>query len=310
MFRAMADGDSNLLKSLSHKFIEAHSHSTAALLCLDVVFQKAMNIQIAPAEVVLQTLQNFATFTREMQNLLSQPEPLLQPDIQRLFAVSQIVEMADVFLVRKGSFLHSRIAQSGQVSIIATDEAENYQLHAPELTRVFQDAVRMRLNRRTADEDFVCSKAESLRLCPAFLAFGTCNSNCGSSHDSAAVGQPAYHMRIRNILQQILICQLTRASEDLSRQQTCAVHFSFAIWSFTNVKQPVDFQTLSLHVSDAYSSWVMARNRLYVNTGGRERSTCRKGVASSFPVYGFVPKNRQAAVPQYYCLHHQPRIVF
>ncbi|KAI0089815.1 hypothetical protein BDY19DRAFT_86920 [Irpex rosettiformis] len=219
MFRAIAEGDYASLQALSQKFTSTIEDPAAALLCLDCIFQRAMNIQVASIDVVLRTLQNFAVYTREMQGILVKPDPCLLVPIQKLFAFSQDIDQGDVFVFRKGSFLHTRISQTRQLSSLMMDDNETYQVSTAELTWVFQRAVRDRLNRRTNDEDFQCSKAMALRLCPAFLAFGTCNTSCGSTHDMAAVGPEPFHLRVRVLLQQVLICQSTRDSETLSKQQ-------------------------------------------------------------------------------------------
>lgn len=224
MFCAIADGDTSLVQTLSQKFVAAHEDSAAALLCLDSIFQKGINIQVAAVDTVLRVLQTFAAYTREMQGVLLMPDPCQLLPVQRLFAFSQNVDQGDICVVRKGSFLHQRISQSRRLSSLVTDANENYQLNVVELTRVLQHAVRERLNRKTGDEDFVCSKATALRLCPSFLAFGNCqaSSSCGSTHDEHAVGLEPFRLRIRGLLQQILICQSMRDSAALSSQRMYA----------------------------------------------------------------------------------------
>ncbi|KAI0693657.1 hypothetical protein BC835DRAFT_1352925 [Cytidiella melzeri] len=220
MFRAIVDGDSARLEALSMMFVKTHCDFAAGILCLDFVFQKPMNIQVVPAAVVLQTLQTFAVYARELQGMLSSSNPCQDPAIQKLFRFSLPAALDNVAVVLKGSFLHTYISESNQLPTVVTDDNGGYMIGVSELTIIFQDALRKRLTRKANAEDFICSKASALRLCPAFLAFGMCNSqHCGCSHDAGATGPEAFHLRVRIILQQISICQSTRALEDQLKQQ-------------------------------------------------------------------------------------------
>lgn len=209
------------LESLSKKFLQDYSDTATALLCLDYVFQKAINIQVASGDTVLRTLQSFAAYVREMQGLVSRPDPCSQPEVQKLLGLSQKTDSDSetALVVRKGSFLHSVVSQSRRVPSLITGDDGNHLVSGMELTTVMRDALHDRLSRKTNNEDFICSKTQALRLCPAFITFGSCNSECSSSHDDKEVGREAFCLRVRLALQQILICQSTRLPDARWKQQ-------------------------------------------------------------------------------------------
>jgi hypothetical protein len=221
MFSAIVDGDFTPLKSLSNRFLASHHNPPAAILCLDSIFQRPININTAPADIVLQTLHNFATYIREVQKMLSNSDLCQRATVQKLFGITQSVDMDGIYSIRRESFLHKYLSsQPSRALSVEKNSDEEYLIHAPELNGFIQSAVRERVTRKTNDEDFVCSKAPALRLCPMFLIFNTCNMNCGCSHDIGTANSEAFRLRIRIILQQILICQSAKFSEDIWKQQT------------------------------------------------------------------------------------------
>lgn len=215
MFKAIVECNHSQLRELGTKFVDAQGYSDAAALSLDFAFQKPMKIQAAAPGVVFATLQGFNAYVREIQKLLSEPNPCQIPSIQKLFGFSPIIDSENLFIVPKRSFLHAFISQQRRTTMPSTLDSEGYALSAEELTAYLHGALRERLKRKVQDENLECTKAPALHVCPAFAAFRVCNAtrHCGGSHNIEAAKPEAFHLRVRMLLQQILIVQSTSSLE-------------------------------------------------------------------------------------------------
>ncbi|PCH33046.1 hypothetical protein WOLCODRAFT_62498 [Wolfiporia cocos MD-104 SS10] len=216
MFRAIISNESPALLSLADQFLNEHHNEAAALRCLDHVFASTPKLQVAAPLDVASDLQKFYLYTRLMQKLAYSPRPCRNEDIQRLFTFEPATE--DSFLIPEHTFLHRRCNDRLTPMLRSTDQG--IIVLEGELDKLVKDVLKERLYTRVTIENDICSKARALQLCLSFFASGRCAlQDCWRMHvDAGSYSIDDYNLRIRIVLQQILIYHSVYAVEHPQEQ--------------------------------------------------------------------------------------------
>ncbi|KAI9068145.1 hypothetical protein FKP32DRAFT_1672451 [Trametes sanguinea] len=205
MFRAIARRNTNDLQALSKAF-RSRGNSAAAFLCLDHVFASPLPLQNASLPDVSAALETFRDYALSLQHLVVNGALCDDPVIRKLFALQDLGD--DLFLIPKDSFLSAETNMRHTPSAKPVDQGVS--VPRWELEQLFKFVLRTRLLRRIQEENGVLSKVRALQPCLTTVVFRQCNRvECPRHHgnfdnyDSAA-----YNLRVRVILQQILIYQM------------------------------------------------------------------------------------------------------
>lgn len=203
------------LLGLSDRFSRWHEDHGAALRCLDHVFSSLPKLQVASASEVATSLQHFLLYARLLQKSASEAEtnPCDNTDIKRLLGFEVATE--DLFLVSRDTrmFVHYSLAprQTDQGALV----------HRWELEKPVTDNLKERLRSKVNGLNELCSRLRALQPCLAFAAYSRCvrseSSECPQEHlNMDNYDTHAYNLRVRIVLQQILIYQTIYSIEQIT----------------------------------------------------------------------------------------------
>ncbi|KAH9931245.1 uncharacterized protein B0H18DRAFT_929725 [Fomitopsis serialis] len=208
MFQAIISNDVSRLLELSEQFRRFHKDVTSALRCLDHAFMTTPNLRDARLPLLADTLHHFSVYVDLLHILAATPDLSNDEGIQRLFAFKTASE--DFFLIPRNTFLHGRRWSQG---FRQSDQGVLVLKH--DLNRFLRHSLQERLCTKIREENELCHQTRAFQICLPFFAFGRCNRECPQEHViSNEYTMDQYNLRIRVILQQILIYNSAHAVED------------------------------------------------------------------------------------------------
>ncbi|KAK0478174.1 hypothetical protein IW261DRAFT_1482258 [Armillaria novae-zelandiae] len=206
MFTAIVQDQTSRLRELALEFHEM-GRSSAALLCLDQYFSRALPIQNMVLVDAVEELNLFHIYVNLLSAAAYRMDPCEDAMTGALFGFQRIAE--NEFLIPQNTWLHTATLK---LRLRSTTSDLDFTLSVPELRGIFQRVLRDRLKQRTDDENNECTRSEAFLPCLVFVVSGYCRrSNCPEAHvPSSAINAGYYNMRVRLHLQQILILQSLR----------------------------------------------------------------------------------------------------
>ncbi|PBL01521.1 hypothetical protein ARMGADRAFT_984178 [Armillaria gallica] len=218
MFIAITRDQAPRLRELGLDFHKT-GHSSAALLCLDQYFSRALQIQNMTLVDAIEELSLFHTYVGLLSAAAFRTDPCGDMATAALFGFRRIAE--NEFLVPQNTWLHSAVLELRPGGVVR-DSDSNLRLSVLELRWLFCDALRSHLKQRIAAENDECARSKAFRPCLVFAVSGSCSRpECPEAHVlPSATHAGYYNMRVRLHLQQILILQSLRenAHEDVERR--------------------------------------------------------------------------------------------
>ncbi|KAH9910160.1 uncharacterized protein B0H18DRAFT_516086 [Fomitopsis serialis] len=211
MFKAIISNDVSKLLKLSEQFRQRHNDMASALRCLDNAFIAMPNLRGAPLPFIADTLRHFSVYVNLLHAFASTPNLSDNEGIQRLFAFKAASE--DFFLIPDNTFLYAGCVRRWSQGFRGSDQGVLILKH--ELNRLLRHSLQERLCGKVREENELCHRTRAFQVCLPFFAFGRCNRECLQEHVVAnEYTMDQYNLRIRVILQQILIYNSAHAVED------------------------------------------------------------------------------------------------
>ncbi|PCH33049.1 hypothetical protein WOLCODRAFT_159800 [Wolfiporia cocos MD-104 SS10] len=221
MFRAIMRNDIPALLQFGTAFYSKDGAS--ALMCLDRVFCDPPCLHGIPPSQVISNLHYFHLYVQLMQKLTAQAHPCQNERTRRIFAIKAL--SADRFLLYKGTILYVRSVKH-RVPNERTDEGAV--VLEGELEKLLKHELRDRLRHRVQRENETCKNIQALDICLAKAVTGHCaqGDSCTQDHiDADSYQSDAYNIRIRVILQQMLIYNTVYAIEQREEQNVQRRHW-------------------------------------------------------------------------------------
>ncbi len=206
MFTAIVQDQTSRLRDLALEFHKM-GRSSAALLCLDQYFSRALRIQNLVLVDAVEELSLFHIYVNLLSAAAYRMDPCEGVMTAALFGFQRIAE--NEFLIPQNTWLHTATLELRLRS--ATSDLD-FTLSVPELRGIFQRVLRDRLKQRTDAENNECARSKAFLPCLVFAVSGFCRRpDCPEAHVSPSViDADYYNMRVRLHLQQILILQSLR----------------------------------------------------------------------------------------------------
>ncbi|KAJ7237474.1 hypothetical protein B0H12DRAFT_1238216 [Mycena haematopus] len=212
MFRAIADQDGARLRQLGQSFLKINNPS-AALLCLDRYFHNPPKIPALPIEAVAENLQVFFHYVKLLHHVALNVDPCSSSTTRKLFGYKK--EGENSYSIPAGTFLY------GALSNPSLDKSSL--ITGSDLRTTFQRSLRDRMFEKVREENEMCRITKAFGgPCPTFALFnGHCKrTNCPQEHILlSAFDSRQYNLRVRILLQQILIYQGLNSIDTDQRRQ-------------------------------------------------------------------------------------------
>lgn len=238
MFEALARGDVERLRSLSKSFMNDHHNVPAALLCLDHVFRYDPKLVTATLVATVETLEAFNAYTRVLHDASLASNPQEDISLQRLFGFSADPDSPNTYSIPRDSFLYRYIASPRQRITYGSSEDGGFSLSTEQLRNVYGSSLRERLWSKIIEENRACSWSMVLRICPALMVLGHCeSSHCQAGHNTIASPE-AFELRVRVLLQQVLVHRNMDGSEHISVAEERR-YDSYSVSPVVEVSHPV-----------------------------------------------------------------------
>ncbi|KZT08921.1 uncharacterized protein LAESUDRAFT_675409 [Laetiporus sulphureus 93-53] len=214
MFRAIISNNLADLLPLANRFHHQHRNNAATLLCLDHVFRSLPKLQVASLAEIAGRLQDFLLYVRMLQKFASDVQPCDNEDIKQIFGFQSATE--ESFLLPKETWLYARCNDRLTPTFRNTDEGAV--ILRWELNKLLRFVLEERLYKKVLGENGeneLCRKIRALQLCLPYSALGRCTrDHCPREHiNSASHSVVSYNLRVRVIMQQILIYHTIRYLE-------------------------------------------------------------------------------------------------
>ncbi|KAK0183607.1 hypothetical protein F5146DRAFT_229634 [Armillaria mellea] len=204
MFIAISQDQTSRLRELGLEFHKI-GHSSAALLCLDRYFSRALQIQSMGLIDAIEELDLFSIYVNLLSATAYQTDPCTDIATATLFGFQLMVD--NKFLVPRNTWLHMAALE---LRLRSATSNSDFILSASELRGLFHCVLVDHIRERIDAENDECARSKAFRPCLVFAVSGFCTrTNCPEAHVSpSAIDAGYYNMRIRLHLQQILILQL------------------------------------------------------------------------------------------------------
>ncbi|KAK0506408.1 hypothetical protein EDD18DRAFT_1455735 [Armillaria luteobubalina] len=206
MFTAIVQDQISRLRELALEFHEMGRNS-AALLCLDQYFSRALRIQNMVLVDAVEELSLFHIYVNLLSAAAYRMDPCEDTVTAALFGFQRIAE--NEFLIPQNTWLHTATLE---LRLRSETNGSDFTLSVPELRGIFHRVLRDRLKQRTDAENNECARSEAFLPCLVFAVSGFCRRpDCPEAHvSSSVIDADYYNMRVRLHLQQILILQSLR----------------------------------------------------------------------------------------------------
>ncbi|KAK0232764.1 hypothetical protein IW262DRAFT_1259156 [Armillaria fumosa] len=208
MFIAISQDQTSRLRELGLEFHKI-GHSSAALLCLDRYFSRALQIQSMALVDAIEELDLFYIYVNLLSATVYQTDPCEDIATATLFGFQWMAD--NKFLVPRNTWLHIAALE---LQLRSATSNSDFILSASELRGLFHCVLIDHIKQRIDAENDECARSKAFQPCLVFAVSGFCTQpNCPGAHVSPSVIDAGYYnMRIRLHLQQILIFQVLRES--------------------------------------------------------------------------------------------------
>ncbi|KZT68439.1 hypothetical protein DAEQUDRAFT_671296 [Daedalea quercina L-15889] len=237
MFRAIISNDVQQLFKLSEHFRHWHKDNICALRCLDHGFLTMPKLDIASLPVIAESLHHFSAYVDFLRMYASATDLCDNEGMRRLFAFQ--IASEDFFLVPKDTFLYGRCVRPGprpgpRYSYRPSDQGAL--LPKDELNRLLRHALQERLRQKVHDENVLCRRTRAFQVCLHFFTSSKCNRvECPQDHLAAENHNTgSYNLRIRVLLQQILVYNSVHAFENRGEQAQQRVYWLHLLYEALN----------------------------------------------------------------------------
>ncbi|KAK0245332.1 hypothetical protein EDD85DRAFT_895697 [Armillaria nabsnona] len=206
MFIAISQDHASRLRELGLEFHKM-GHSSAALLCLDQYFSRALQIQSMALIDAIEELDLFYIYVNLLSATVYQTDPCKDIATATLFGIQQKAD--NKFLVPQNTWLHMAVLE---LRLRSATSNSDFILSALELRGLFFCVLVDHIKQMIDAENNECARSKAFRPCLVFAVSGFCTQpDCPEAHVSPSVIDAGYYnMRIRLHLQQILIFQSLR----------------------------------------------------------------------------------------------------
>ncbi|KAG2048322.1 hypothetical protein BDR06DRAFT_962830, partial [Suillus hirtellus] len=206
MFQSILRGNHESLRNLALKFHE-QNNKPAALLCLDHVFSRTIDMRAFTVDEMRRFLQQFHAYARLLYLILTFPDPMEHMGIRRLFSIVRL--SGDEFLILNGTFLHNKIMETRQNITWASETPSGYTASRRNVTQLLQRSIRTILKDKVSRINDKCCESPVFSQCLQFLISGVCQRDkCPQEHVAVSkLDRQYYNNRVAIHIWQILILQ-------------------------------------------------------------------------------------------------------
>ncbi|KAK7678070.1 hypothetical protein QCA50_019011 [Cerrena zonata] len=204
MFSAILRDDHPTLHRLAAGFLLDHHDKAASGLCLDYVF--AHSVEVLTAASTLEPMSSILRSFLEYVNILSfvayDTDACTKDWVQQLFGFKTCGE-------KKTITMYQRTLVYSQVEGLSSSELANEStIPMQDFIPILQRVARERLKTRVQQENELCTLSPVIFPCIVFAIYGECSrTSCALGHTRSqqVFSAPAFNLRLRTVIQQILI---------------------------------------------------------------------------------------------------------
>ncbi|KAG2048320.1 hypothetical protein BDR06DRAFT_920603 [Suillus hirtellus] len=206
MFQNILRKNHEPLRNLALGFHQ-QNNQPAALLCLDHVFSRAIDIRAFTVDEMRRFLQQFHAYARLLYLISTFPDPMEHRGIRRLFSIVRL--SGDKFLIPNGTFLHNKMMEVRQGITWVSESPSGYTASRSNVTQLLQRSFRTILKDKVSEIDAMCCKCPVFSQCLQFLISGVCGKDsCPQEHVAVSkLDRQYYNNRVAIHIWQILILQ-------------------------------------------------------------------------------------------------------
>ncbi|KAG2096334.1 uncharacterized protein F5147DRAFT_839983 [Suillus discolor] len=206
MFQNILRGNHESLRNLALNFHE-QNNKPAALLCLDHIFSRTIDIRAFTVDEMRRFLQQFHAYARLLYLIVTFPDPMEHRGIRRLFSIVRL--SGDEFRIPNGTFLHNKIMEIRQGITWASETPSGYTASRKNVTQLLQRSTRTILKDKVSRINDKCCESPVFSQCLQFLISGVCQRDkCPQEHVAVSkLDRQYYNNRVAIHIWQILILQ-------------------------------------------------------------------------------------------------------
>ena len=217
MFRAIDSARTDQLKHLGQMLHLLDQNKAAALLSLDHAFKDMNDLKMGNSYEVLSSVQQFHSYVRLLQEIITHPKPWSSVSIQRLFGFSEASDDHIVLVPR--TFLYQSYARRN-FSVLPEGSVK---LPRSEFRTLFQISLSEHLMTRIVGQSQVARHCRIFEPCIATMATGHCDrpDSCGHEHNPNLdwyQNSVRFHLQQISILQVLCMLPLPMSSRDFEKQ--------------------------------------------------------------------------------------------